>query len=64
MSVARWVRALEHTGARLDANLANFVLPDQGNLTCIDVLPPLLASLRPVEAGPVGAGDRRAVLRR
>jgi hypothetical protein len=51
-SIARWVRALEHTGARLDANLANFVIPDQGNLTCIDVLPPLLASLRPVETGP------------
>ena len=51
-SVARWVRALEHTGARLDANLANFVIPDQGNLTCIDVLPPLLASLRPAETGP------------
>lgn len=51
-SVARWVRALEHTGARLDANLANFVIPDQGNLTCIDVLPPLLAALRPAESGP------------
>ncbi len=52
MSVARWVRTLEHTGARLDANLANFVIPDQGNVTCIDVLPPLLASFRPVETGP------------
>lgn len=51
-AVARWVRALEHTGARLDANLANFVIPDQGNLTCIDVLPSLLASLRPAETGP------------
>jgi hypothetical protein len=51
-AIARWVRALEHTGARLDANLANFVIPDQGNLTCIDVLPPLLASLRPAETGP------------
>jgi hypothetical protein len=51
-SIARWVRALEHTSARLDANLANFVIPAEGNLTCIDVLPPLLAPLRPAETGP------------
>jgi hypothetical protein len=51
-SVAGWVRALEQSGARLDANLANFVIPDGGCVTCIDVLPPLLADHRPPEPGP------------
>ena len=51
-SIARWIRALEHTDARLDANLANFVIPDGGGVTCIDVLPALLASRRPGGAGP------------
>ncbi len=44
--VAAWAAALDPTPARLDTNLANFVLPPAG-LTCIDVLPPLLIALRP-----------------
>jgi hypothetical protein len=51
-SIAGWVRALVPSGARLDTNLANFVIPDGGYVTCIDILPPLLADHRPVEPGP------------
>ena len=51
-AIARWTRGLAGTGARLDANLANFVIPAGGSITCIDVLPPLLADHRPPEAGP------------
>jgi hypothetical protein len=50
--IAGWVRALEPTDVRLDTNLANFVLPGDGQLVCIDVLPPLLASSRRPEASP------------
>jgi hypothetical protein len=50
--IAGWVRALEPTDVRLDTNLANFVLPGDGQLVCIDVLPPLLASARRSEASP------------
>ncbi|GIH71016.1 hypothetical protein [Sphaerimonospora thailandensis] len=46
--IAAWVRALEPTPARLDTNLANFILVTDG-LVCIDVLPPLLTDLRPPE---------------
>lgn len=51
-AIAGWIRALAATGARLDANLANFVLPDGGTLVCVDILPPLLVPLRPPEPGP------------
>lgn len=44
--IATYVRALDATPARLDTNLANFLLTPDG-LTCIDVLPPLLTPLRP-----------------
>jgi hypothetical protein len=50
--IARWVRTLESGNARLDANLANFVISDGGGITCVDVLPPLLVPLRPPEPGP------------
>lgn len=51
-TIALWTRSLQRTGARLDANLANFVLPAGGSITCIDVLPPLLTDRRPPEPGP------------
>lgn len=46
--IAAWATALKATPARLDANLANFIATSDG-LVCIDVLPPLLADLRPAE---------------
>ncbi|MFF4777597.1 hypothetical protein ACFY05_32540 [Microtetraspora fusca] len=46
--IATWARALDATPARLDTNLANFILA-AGGLVCIDVLPPLLTDLRPRE---------------
>lgn len=45
-----WALALKTTPARLDTNLANFIATSDG-LVCIDVLPPLLANLRPTETG-------------
>jgi hypothetical protein len=47
--IAAWAKDLDSSRARLDTNLANFVInPDEG-LVCIDVLPPLLTDLRPPE---------------
>ncbi|MEO3855778.1 hypothetical protein [Acrocarpospora sp. B8E8] len=46
--IAAWATALKVTPARLDTNLANFISTGDG-LVCIDVLPPLLADLRPAE---------------
>lgn len=45
--IAAWVAALDSSGARLDTNLANFVINPDDGLVCIDVLPPLLTDLRP-----------------
>jgi hypothetical protein len=42
-----WLRALDGTDARIDANLANFCLT-HGRPTLVDVLPPLIVSRRPV----------------
>ncbi|WP_326635352.1 hypothetical protein OG884_20950 [Streptosporangium sp. NBC_01755] len=47
--IAAWVAALDSSGARLDTNLANFVINPDDGLVCIDVLPPLLTDLRPPE---------------
>ncbi|MQA87709.1 MAG: hypothetical protein GEV03_24565 [Streptosporangiales bacterium] len=47
VQVAAWARDLDDTDARLDTNLANFVVCDDGRLVTVDVLPPLLTSLRP-----------------
>lgn len=44
--IVGWVENLDHTDARIDTNLANFCLTDDGPVL-VDVLPPLLPSLRP-----------------
>lgn len=44
--IGQWVRDLEPTDARIDTNLANFCLVD-GRPVLVDVLPPLIPSLRP-----------------
>lgn len=44
--IAHWVRDLDDTDARIDTNLANFCL-EAGRPVLIDVLPPLIPSLRP-----------------
>jgi hypothetical protein len=44
--IGGWVHALAATDARLDTNLANFCLAD-GGAVLVDVLPPLIPSLRP-----------------
>ncbi|MEY7974497.1 hypothetical protein AB8O38_21125 [Saccharomonospora xinjiangensis] len=44
--IAHWIRALDGSDARLDANLANFCLTDDRPVL-VDVLPPLIPSLRP-----------------
>ncbi|MCI2422142.1 hypothetical protein MOQ72_32400 [Saccharopolyspora sp. K220] len=44
--IGRWVRDLDGTDARIDTNLANFCLEDD-QLVLVDVLPPLIPSLRP-----------------
>jgi hypothetical protein len=46
VEIARWVRALDGTDARLDTNLANFCLADD-RVVLVDVLPPLIPSVRP-----------------
>jgi hypothetical protein len=46
VEVARWVRALDGTDARLDTNLANFCLADD-RVVLVDVLPPLVPSTCP-----------------
>lgn len=45
--IATWVTALQPTPARLDTNLANYLHTPDSDLTCIDILPPLLVDLRP-----------------
>jgi hypothetical protein len=45
IEIARWVRALDATDARVDTNLANFCLAE-GRVVLVDVLPPLIPSLR------------------
>jgi hypothetical protein len=47
--IARWVQALAGTDARVDTNLANFCLVE-GEVVLLDVLPPLIPSLRPEPA--------------
>ncbi|HEX7658873.1 MAG TPA: hypothetical protein VF444_05280 [Pseudonocardiaceae bacterium] len=44
--IAQWVRTLDVADARIDTNLANFCVADNG-VVLIDVLPPLMPSLRP-----------------
>jgi hypothetical protein len=44
--IAGWVRALDATDARMDTNLANFCLAEDG-VVLVDVLPPLIPSVRP-----------------
>lgn len=44
--IATWTRALDGMDARMDTNLANFCLADNQPVL-IDVLPPLMPSLRP-----------------
>jgi hypothetical protein len=51
--VGQWVRNLAGADARIDANLANFCL-DNGSPVLVDVLPPLIPSLRP---GPASLFD-------
>lgn len=46
IEIARWVRALDATDARVDTNLANFCLADD-RVVLVDVLPPLIPSVRP-----------------
>jgi hypothetical protein len=46
VEIARWVRALDRTDARLDTNLANFCLADE-HVVLVDVLPPLIPSASP-----------------
>lgn len=46
IEIAGWVRALNVTDARVDTNLANFCLADDG-VVLVDVLPPLIPSVRP-----------------
>jgi hypothetical protein len=46
VEIARWVRALDRTDARLDTNLANFCLADE-HVVLVDVLPPLIPSVCP-----------------
>jgi hypothetical protein len=46
IEIAGWVRALDATDARVDANLANFCLLDN-RVVLVDVLPPLIPSTRP-----------------
>lgn len=46
IEIARWVRALDPTDARVDTNLANFCLADD-RVVLVDVLPPLIPSVRP-----------------
>jgi len=45
-TIAGWVIRLDGTDARLDTNLANFCL-HQDSVVALDVLPPLIPSLRP-----------------
>ncbi|MGP4018805.1 hypothetical protein [Saccharopolyspora sp. 5N708] len=47
--IAHWVRDLDGTNARIDTNLANFCLEDNQPVL-IDVLPPLIPSLRSTPA--------------
>lgn len=47
--IAGWIRALDGSDARVDANLANFCLLDDAPVL-VDVLPPLIPSLRPQPA--------------
>lgn len=46
IEIAHWVCALDSTDARIDTNLANFCLA-RDQVVLIDVLPPLIPSLRP-----------------
>lgn len=46
IEIAGWVRDLDATDARVDTNLANFCLVDDG-VVLVDVLPPLIPSVRP-----------------
>ncbi len=46
IEIARWVRALDATDARVDTNLANFCVADD-RVVLVDVLPPLIPSVRP-----------------
>lgn len=46
VQIASWVRALDAADARIDTNLANFCLAGN-DVVLVDVLPPLLPSLRP-----------------
>jgi hypothetical protein len=46
IEIARWVRILDPTDARIDTNLANFCLIDD-RIVLVDVLPPLIPSARP-----------------
>lgn len=46
IEIARWVRTLDATDARVDTNLANFCLADD-RVVLVDVLPPLIPSVRP-----------------
>lgn len=45
--IAQWVCDLDTTDARIDTNLANYCV-DRGTPVLVDVLPPLIPSLRPV----------------
>ncbi|MCR6488353.1 hypothetical protein M8542_36535 [Amycolatopsis sp. OK19-0408] len=51
-TVLGWLTALENTDARIDTNLANFCLPDDGAPVLIDLLPPLIPSARPAARTP------------
>lgn len=46
VQIGRWVQQLDSVDARIDTNLANFCL-DEDQLVLVDVLPPLIPSLRP-----------------
>jgi hypothetical protein len=49
IEIAQWVRVLDATDARLDTNLANFCLAED-RVVLLDVLPPLIPSVRPEQA--------------
>jgi hypothetical protein len=55
--IAEWTEILTTGDARLDTNLANFVIPADAQLTCVDVLPTLLTP--PRHTTPDGGDWRR-----